>query len=139
MLVELHWDDGDNGFWLNWNLLQSRWIKSEQYLLPKTLVSSYHNLWFDFDQSPARFKIGELSFFNDETGFCFSNGRNRTTLLSTLLKEVPLALIDASENIPYIKAAIIRPIKANEKLEIPDLPILTCHQLRELGGEDFGK
>ncbi|WP_309400594.1 hypothetical protein [Cerasicoccus maritimus] len=138
MKVTLTWEDEDKGYLVDWNELIPRWKLSTYYLDPNILESAYANLWFNTAVTPPLFYIGELTESECDCGFQLINGRNRTTVLSTVLDGiVPLALSDDAETIPFIASAIVRPLSPNEVFELPDLPILAHSELRQLGGEDY--
>ena len=60
----------------------------------------------------------------------FSNGRHRTMLLTKFTDKIPIAIDPSISENKIFKPTIIKRIKTNDIIELPDYPIKKYQELR---------
>lgn len=126
----------DQAMLVDWRLLEPFWLRSTCAPVDRSkLVDAYHGRWIDKSCSPWCFTLGEIGFSKNEQGeieIQFSNGRNRTNLLIKHQILIPVCILDDIPNDADIQAALIKPLKEGDIVDIPDLPIKSIQELREI-------
>lgn len=123
--------DDLQAWWVDWPSIEPLWLKNDFHPLdPATLKRAYHALWFaDIDAPRSHFQIGAIDYSDHRQSIMFVNGRNRTILLSTLTRRVPLAIEDAALSEPGIRKGLLEPVEASDILVLPELPVRTYREL----------
>lgn len=121
---------------VEWRYLEPLWLRSTFAPVDRNkLINAYSELWFDKKISPWGFTLGEIEFRKNklwEWEIQFSNGRNRTNLIIKHQNLVPICIIGGVPGDADIRAAIVKPLNEGDIVDVPDLPIYSMSEIREL-------
>lgn len=120
-------------YWVRWHELGELWMRHGfQFLEASSLKHAYHKLWFkNGEDNQLCFHIGEIYFDPRHGCVMFHNGRHRTILLSSLLEVMPIAVDNSILESELFDRFLVRSIKKDEIIELPDLEIMSVKQLRQ--------
>jgi hypothetical protein len=128
--IENPYPSNEKTYWVNWSVFRPFFERNTVHPLDlKNLKHAYHCLWFRQKGGQNFFVVGNIDYCADENCIQFSNGRNRTTLLSLYLENVPVSLQPSVFESKELVKGIIREIKRTEVAVFPQLPILSYEQL----------
>ena len=121
---------------VEWRYLEPLWLRSTFAPVDRSeLVNGYSELWFDKKSSPWSFTLGEIEFHLNKLGeweVQFCNGRNRTNLLIKHQNLIPICIIGGVPGDADIQAAIVETLNEGDIVDVPDLPIYSMSEIREL-------
>lgn len=115
-------------YFVNWANVGQFWDQSNQYYIcPDSLYRAYNIQWFVSENQ--FFWLAELQFDKASKQFIFKNGKHRTTLLSSLIEQIPIAVHRDTLNTEQFQQIVIRPIQDDEYFDLPELDFLSTTHL----------
>ena len=113
-------------FLVDWKSVLALWSRDWQDN-PATAPNFQHiysELWFQYDRrGERRFHVGELCYMSEKEPVSFVNGRHRTGVLSQFMTTVPISANCDLYRRKAFAPCIIRQIRKDEYLQVPDLPV----------------
>ena len=132
MKVKIHKSvEGDIAAIVDWSVLEPYWQKDQTKPPDRNgLYNKYSPLWFNKNNGVLEFIVSEIGWCEHLSSIGFSNGRNRTALITKFINNIPVAFGNEDDlNNEVIKSSIIKLLKDGDEVELPDLPILNSRDL----------
>jgi hypothetical protein len=112
-------------FLIRWEVLLPFFKRSWQFKDDRILRPIYRESWFFTDEKgERRFIVGKAWYSKFDDALFFNNGVHRTSVLASQIPAVPTSLTHSVYGHSVMGKAVVRELCRNEKIEIPDLPIL---------------
>lgn len=122
----------EKAYWIKWSVFRPFFERNTSHPLnPSSLIRAYHNLWFTNRTKKTFFIIGNIDYYEPEHCIYFSNGRNRTSLLSLYMDILPISLQNSIFESSELQRGIVGEIKKTETMTLPNLPIKTYAELTQ--------
>lgn len=126
-------NDDLEAVWISWVKIQEYWKRNTFHPLSHDeLKPALHNLWFaNKNDGTVSFKIGAIFFNHIFNCIMFHNGRHRTILLTKYRDDIPIAICSSISDHKIIGDSIIRKIRKDDFIELPELPIKSYTEFRK--------
>ncbi|PKM46857.1 MAG: hypothetical protein CVV05_00125 [Gammaproteobacteria bacterium HGW-Gammaproteobacteria-1] len=114
---------------VDWTSLDRHWF-SGQIRPPDraALFDKYLWLWFKGQGDALWFEVPEVGWDSAAETISFTNGRNRTALITKHQRYVPVALEGDESEWGPVRGAVVRPLEDGDLVILPDLPILSSDE-----------
>lgn len=96
------------------------------------LIDKYSQHWINRWNGLNYFTIPEIGWNDKYKSVAFSNGRNRTALITKFQYMIPVAICDKDLSHEEISAAIISNLNEGDYVDIPDLEFLTENDWKKI-------